>query len=106
MWAKTSRFGIAGLVGLLLLAGCGGSHGLSSSSTCLEWGSASTKERNAFAPGSVPSETVTEHQGGQNEKLFGPYTHETESEPARQITHECEAEISTGAGPKTIGEAR
>jgi hypothetical protein len=54
----------------------------------------------------VPSETVTEHQGGENEKLFGPSTHETESEPAQRITHECEAEESTGAGPKNIGEVQ
>jgi hypothetical protein len=102
MWAKTSILLATGL----LLTGCGGDSGLSSSSSCLEWGSASTKERNAYAPGSVPPETVTEHQGGENEKLFGAFTHETESEPAQRITHECEAEISTGAGPKSIGEAQ
>jgi hypothetical protein len=33
MWAKTSRFRIGGLVGVLLLAGCGGSSKSQSSST-------------------------------------------------------------------------
>jgi hypothetical protein len=94
----------AALLAVLLLAGCGGHSGLSSSSTCLEWGSASTKERDAYAPGAVPAETVTEHQGGENERQFGPSTHLTESEPAQKITHECEAGRATGSEPHSIGE--
>jgi hypothetical protein len=98
--------GSAALLAVVLLAGCGGHSGLSSSSTCLEWGSASTKERDAYAPGSVPPETVTEHQGGENEKQFGPSTHLTESEPAQKITHECEAGRATGSEPHSIGEVQ
>jgi hypothetical protein len=102
---RISAIPLCGILALVLFAGCGSHSGLSDSSTCLDWGSASTKERDTYAPGSVPPETVTEHQGGENERQFGPYTHETESEPAQTITHECEAEQSTGIGPRHIGEA-
>jgi hypothetical protein len=96
---------LSAIAGVLLLTGCGGSSGLSSSSTCLEWGNASTKERDTYAPGSVPPETVTEHQGGESERQFGPFEHLTESEPAQKITHECEAGRDTGSEPHSIGEA-
>ena len=95
-----------GVIGLVFLAGCGGHSGLSSSSTCLEWGSASAKERDVYAPGAVAPETVTEHQGGENKRQFGPSTHLTESEPAQKITHECEAGRVTGSEPHSIGEVK
>lgn len=104
-------FVVSVVLTLLAVAGIvvhslGSAHrGLTSSSTCLEWGSASTKERDTYAPGSVPPETVTEHQGSENERQFGPFTHLTESEPAQKITHECEAGRATGSEPHSIGEA-
>jgi hypothetical protein len=97
---------VAALLAIGVIAHLSGDHnGLSSSSTCLEWGSASTKERDAYAPGSVPPETVTEHQSSESERLLGPITHLTEPEPAQKITHECEAGVATGSEPRIIGEA-
>jgi hypothetical protein len=95
------------VIGILLLSGCGSSSkpsSLSASSTCLEWTGASVKERDAYAPGSVPPEMVTEHESPQYEKAFGSNPHLSETEPAQKITHECEAGRSTGQEPHNIGE--
>jgi hypothetical protein len=101
------------LVGILcgvLLAGCGGggSHGLSSASTCSEWGSASKKERDTYAESVAPGEKAEVVKGpeyhGKASQFFESTSELDEVEQAQKITKECEAENSTGMGPQHIGE--